>query len=171
MPTLVLVRHAKSSWDDPTLADADRPLSPRGVKALGRMAAHVSSSVPPPDLVLCSPARRTRETLEGLRPALPPGTRIEIEDDIYGAGTDGLRRLVTALDDATACAMLVGHNPGLQDLALTLVGNGDADLRRRLWAKFPTGAIATLTVPGGWPEAAASTARLDDLFTPRPPRV
>ena len=170
VPQLVLVRHAKSSWDDPSLRDEARPLSGRGRTALSRMSDHVSTSVPPPDVVLLSPAQRTVETLEGIRPALPPDVRIDVVDEIYGAGSGRLLRLVTSLGDDVACAMLVGHNPGLQDLATMLVERGDPVLRRQLWAKFPTGSIATLAIDVPWADLAPSTAELRSLFMPRRPR-
>src|SRR6187200_3248617 len=85
VPRLYLLRHAKSSWDDPGLPDHDRPLAPRGRKAAKRMGAHLRERGIEPQLVLCSSARRTRETVERL--ALPSGSQVEVEDGLYAAGS------------------------------------------------------------------------------------
>ena len=167
---LVIVRHAKSSWDDSTLSDRERPLAPRGLGALGPMRDHLAASVARPDLVLCSPARRTVDTLAGIVPALPDGVRVEQLDALYGADAATLLRIVRSLDDEIACAMFVGHNPGLGDLAVLLAGSGERAARDQLREKFPTGAIATLSVDSGWADLEPGAARLDDLFMPRRPR-
>ena len=168
---LVLVRHAKSSWDDPRLSDFDRPLAPRGVSALPRMSAHLTAGGASPDLVLCSPATRTRETLAGVRAALSDSASVEFVDAIYGAGTRELLGLVGATPAEVGCLMVVGHNPGMQDLAVALVGSGDDDLRQQLREKYPTGAIATLSFDREWPDLDRGDAHLDDLFLPRRPRT
>ena len=167
---LVLVRHAKSSWADTSLSDFHRPLAPRGVGALPKMSDHLAANGVAPDLVLCSTATRTRETLAGIRSVLRDSTRVEFLDGIYGADTGALLGLVGGTSDDIACVMVVGHNPGMQDLALTLGGSGDADLRRQLWNKYPTGAIATMSFDGRWEELGPGDAHLDDLFLPRRPR-
>ncbi len=166
---LVLVRHAKSAWDDPSLADHDRPLASRGISALPRLRDHLAR-VPPPDLVLCSTSRRTLATLEGVRAALPHDVRIEIEPAIYATGATGLLRTLHHVDSDVGCVMVIGHNPGLQDLALLLAGSGDPSLRSRLATKLPTAAAVTLSLDGLWAGLGAGTSRLDDLFMPRPPQ-
>jgi phosphohistidine phosphatase len=168
MRRLVLVRHAKSSWDDPTLADHDRPLAPRGVSALAKMRAHASTLELPSLLVLCSTAVRAVATFDGIREALPDDAAVEHDRSIYA--TDGrtlLDRLRT-VDDVYESVLIVGHNPTLQELALALVDSGDAADRRQLEAKLPTGAIVTMSFAGGWGELGH--VNLDGLFTPRPPR-
>jgi phosphohistidine phosphatase len=167
---LVLVRHAKSSWDDLSLTDRQRPLAPRGIAALGPMRDHLAAGDGRPDLVLCSPARRTRLTLEGIRAALPEHVRIETIDELYGADAWQLLRLVRSSDDEYSGVMVVGHNPGLGDLAVLLAGSGDPEARGQLRAKFPTGAMATISFDGRWSEVAPGSGRLDALFTPRRPR-
>ena len=84
--TLYLLRHAKSSWDDPELADHDRPLAPRGLRNIAALAAHVRAKGISPSLILCSSAQRARETLAGVLPALDTEVEILIEDGLYGAG-------------------------------------------------------------------------------------
>jgi phosphohistidine phosphatase len=155
---LVLVRHAKSSWDDPTLTDHDRPLARRGRKALARMRAHLEERRVRPDVVLCSSARRTRDTLDGIRDGLGGQPRIEVEDGLYGAGADQILARLARLDDKTATAMVIGHNPGIADL-VDLLGPGDQDV--------PTGAIAELSFTGPWSTLAATAVSLDDLWRPR----
>ena len=167
---LLLVRHAKSSWDDDSLSDVDRPLAPRGIRALEKMAAHVEASDASPDLVLCSTAVRTRATLNGLLCALPDTAVVRHVDAIYGAGTRTLLGLVHDVGEDVGCLMLVGHNPGTQELTLTLAGRGDIDRRHQVWERCPTGAIATLSFEGPWSEVGHGDASLDDFFVPRRPR-
>lgn len=123
-----------------------------------------------PDVVLCSPARRTVDTLAGIRPALPDDVHVETVEVLYGAGADRLLRLVRSSTDDRGCVMVVGHNPGLGDLAALLAGSGDADAQAQLRTKFPTGAIASMSFDGAWAQLAPGAARLDDLFMPRRPR-
>ena len=165
MRTLYLGRHAKSSWSDPTLPDFERPLARRGRRDAKRVAAHLRRCGIEPALILCSSAARTRETLELLRPALGEA-RIRIEDELYARSGDGLRERLRAVDDAVDSVMVIGHNPGLQDLALALASTG-AELER-LQVKFPTGALATLAVPRAtWSELAAGDAELAAYVVPR----
>ena len=164
MKRLLLLRHAKSSWDDPSLPDRDRPLAPRGHEAAERMAAHLRSNAPAVDLVLCSPALRTTETLEHLGRAFGDA-KMEVEDDLYGAGEEELQdRLREVPEDVDAVA-LIGHNPGIQDLATRLAGSGkDLD---RMRTKYPTGALAILEFDGPWEGLAEGGGRLVAFVTPR----
>lgn len=166
----MLVRHAKSAWNDASLADHDRPLAPRGVKALPRLRDHLARATHPPELVVCSTARRTVDTLDGIRAALPQHARVETEQAVYGASAHALLGRLRLVDDDIGCAMVIGHNPATQDLAMLLIGTGDPGLRERLVAKLPTGAAVTLSFDGAWEDLGAHMARLDDLFMPRPPR-
>jgi phosphohistidine phosphatase len=139
------------------------------VKALPRLRDHLARSGQRPDLVLCSTARRTLDTLGGIEPAVPEEAQIRIESQIYAASTHTLLALLHRVDDDVGCIMVIGHNPGLQDLALVLTGSGDAALRAQLLAKFPTAAAATLSFEHPWARLGAGDASLDDLFTPRRP--
>ena len=107
--TLYLLRHAKSSWDDPGLADEERPLAPRGERAARRMAQHIREAGIRPALVLCSPARRTRQTLEAVAGSFGKHVEVLVEDGLYGAGawelTARLRRVPTELPSV----MVVGR--------------------------------------------------------------
>jgi phosphohistidine phosphatase len=142
--TLYLLRHAKSSWDDPKLSDHERPLAPRGRRAAKRIADHLSRERIEPELVLCSSAVRTRQTLELIRPAFGSATNVTFEDALYAASADELLERVRRLPAEVVSAMLIGHNPGLQQLGLELASSG-TDLQR-LETKFPTAALATLAV-------------------------
>ena len=143
MRILYLLRHAKSSWVDPTLPDRERPLAPRGRRDAKRVAKLLVRRGIEPELVLCSCAARTRETLELIRPALGAAT-VKLEAELYGASADQLLERIRAVREEVATLMLIGHNPGLQDLALVLASAGAE--RERLEVKFPTAALATLTL-------------------------
>ena len=164
MPRLYLLRHAKSSWDDPGLVDRDRPLAPRGRRAAERLAEHLRTEGVRPDLVLCSPAVRARETLAAVAPALGDPTAI-VEDLLYGADADEVLARLRELPDPTECAMVIGHNPTLQDLTLDLAGEGE-DLPR-LREKLPTGALVTLVFEGRWRDLRPGAATLVGFVVPR----
>jgi phosphohistidine phosphatase len=144
---LYLLRHAKSSWDEPGLADHDRPLAKRGRRAADAMARHLRENEVAPELVLCSTARRARETFERIEPALE-APEVRFERELYGATPHGLLERLQRVPDSVASVMVVGHNPTLEELALDLARPSPA--RRELEAKFPTGALATLELPGSW---------------------
>ena len=164
--TLYLLRHAKSSWSDPALADEERPLAPRGRRDAKRVREYLVRLGIEPSLVLCSPARRTRQTLELLQPALGAATPVLIEAELYGAAAEELLERLRAVPGDVASVLLIGHNPGLQDLALLLASAG-AELSR-LEAKFPTAALATLSVPkAAWRELSEADAVLDALVVPK----
>ena len=162
-----MLRHAKSSWDDPELPDRLRPLAPRGVRAVGAVARRLRTTAVAPDLVLCSPARRALQTWEGVAPGVPRGASVEVDEAIYHADGDELLARLRRVPTQIESVLLVGHNPGLQDLAVDLVGSGDAQLRERLVTKLPTGALVTLDVPGDWHDMARGAATLVDYVVPR----
>lgn len=167
MRTLLLLRHAKSSWVDPALADHDRPLSPRGAQAARRIAAHLLSEGIRPELVLCSSARRARDTLEALRPVLGESADVRTASELYGAGAGEIMQRLRVVDPHAASAMIVGHNPGLHDLVIDLAGDGDETAMRQLRTKFPTGALATLDVSAPWAALEAGQAYLRRLVVRR----
>jgi phosphohistidine phosphatase len=162
---LYLLRHAKSSWDDPGLADHDRPLAPRGRRAAKAIARHLSEQEIAPELVLCSTARRAQETFQRIEPVLgTPALRLERE--LYGASAGALLERLRDVPDAVGSVMLIGHNPGIEELALTLAGPARAG--RTLGAKFPTAALATLALPGAsWRALGPGEAELIAYVRPR----
>jgi phosphohistidine phosphatase len=161
MPTLYLLRHAKSSWGDPELPDHDRPLAPRGERAAALIGEHLRSAGIAPALVLCSSAVRARETLD----RVAPEGELRIEPELYGAEEHDLLERVRLLPSRVESVMLIGHNPGLQELALLLAGQGEAlaDLHR----KFPTAALVTLGFEGEWDQLGPGVARLEGFVRPR----
>jgi phosphohistidine phosphatase len=162
-----LLRHAKSSWSDPALEDHDRPLAPRGVDAVQRMRRHFANAGISPQLVLCSSAARTVATLEGIRAALSPLTLVKVEPGLYAASQPQLLRRLRLVDDDVTSVLVIGHNPGLEDLAAELVGSGDDTARQRMDAKFPTGALAALSFDVAWADLAPGVARLESFVVPR----
>jgi phosphohistidine phosphatase len=164
---LLLLRHAKSSWDDPDLADHDRPLAPRGRRATADLRRHLAEVGAAPDLVLCSTARRAVDTWEAVAPGCPAGTPFELVPELYGASADALVRRLRLLPDGVRGALVIGHNPCLGDLAHALAGTGDPGLRHHLETEFPTGALATLTFTGAWASLDRGTARLAAYVVPR----
>jgi phosphohistidine phosphatase len=165
MNRLYLLRHAKSSWDDPTLADHDRPLAARGRRAAKVMAEHVRREGIAPELVLCSSSRRTRQTLTLIAPSLGESTRAEIKPELYAASAGDLLEALREMPDEVASAMLIGHNPGIQDLTLGLAGDGPETARVR--RKFPTAALATLEFRASWRELAPAGAGLVSFVKPK----
>lgn len=161
---LHLLRHAKSDWDDPSLADIDRPLASRGTKAARAMGRYLKKSTIRPELILCSPARRTRQTLELIGEAYEVMPKVRFEPWLYAASLNSLLANLGELPPETASVMVIGHNPGLEDLATTLAGTGtDLD---RLRDKFPTGALASLRVPE-WGSLEPGSAELAAFVVPR----
>lgn len=156
---LLLLRHAKSSWDDPELPDHDRPLAPRGRRAAKLIRGHLREKRIPISLVLCSSARRTRETVE----LVGPEGELKIEEELYSASSDRLLGRLRALSDDLETVMLVGHNPAIQELTAGLARDA-GDLAGR---KFPTGALATLSFTGSWHSLAPGRAELVSIVTPK----
>lgn len=151
MKTLYLLRHAKSDWSDGALSDHARPLNARGRTAAPLIAAYLKKQTGLPALILCSTARRTVETLDLIKPILPPGTEIRYEDALYLAEPAKMLERVHAIEDKFASAMMIGHNPGTEVLAAALCAaaktaaeKGRAALLRE---KFPTAALAILKFP------------------------
>ena len=160
---LYLLRHAKSSWDDPALADHDRPAG--GARAARRRAARraLRGAAVAPQLVLCSTSARTRETLALLELAGEPV--VVYERGLYAAPARVLLERLRAIRDDIDSAMLVGHSSGIEDLALLLARGGES--LGRLREKFPTGALASLEFGGAWRDLDARSARLVEFVTPR----
>ena len=164
---LFVLRHAKSSWDDPGLDDHERPLAPRGRRAVEALALYLRARDINPELVLCSSSRRTRETLEGIA----VGGEHIIEPMLYAAGTEEVIDRLRQLPERVSSAMLIGHNPSVQMLVLRLTnhdadGSADPD-RDEVKRKFPTGALATLAIDCDWSKLAPGCARLEAFTSPK----
>jgi phosphohistidine phosphatase len=163
--TLYLLRHAKSSWDDPTIPDRDRPLAPRGLRACELLAEHLRRHEITPWLVLCSSSTRTRQTLEGVSAGFGYPVEALIEHGLYGATAAELLDRLRVVDGPVASVMLIGHNPAIQELAINLVR--PTTPRDAFGDKFPTGALATLELASNWMELAPGSATLTAFVNPR----
>ena len=167
MRQLLLLRHAKSSWDDTTLADLERPLNARGRAAARAMGEHIHKLGLEPDLVLVSPSTRTMQTVDALEP-WDDQPLIEPIDQLYLAPAPLLLTVLNAIPETVRSAMLIGHNPGLHDLALMLASDtGDAAARRRLKDGFPTGALVELSVALPWARLGPGGGRVVRFVAPR----
>jgi phosphohistidine phosphatase len=158
---LFVLRHAKSSWDHPGQDDHDRPLAPRGRRAVAVLSEHLKAESIEPQLVLCSSSRRTRETLEGIGVA----GRHVIEPGLYSARTPDLVERLHEVPEDVDSVMVIGHNPTMQTLVLRLASPA-TDLSE-VQAKFPTGALATLTFDSAWRELGPGRARLTAFVRPK----
>lgn len=166
MKMLSLLRHAKSAWDAPVGRDFDRRLSPRGRKAARAMGREMRRLGLAFDLVLASPAARALETLTELAQGYGGAVATDQDERLYLASADSLLEIVRATDDSVGRLLVVGHNPGIEQLALLLAQGGAA--RDRMAAKYPTGALAhiSFSVPC-WRALAPDEGRLDPFIRPR----
>jgi phosphohistidine phosphatase len=168
MRQLLLLRHAKSSWDDPRLSDHARPLNARGRRAATAMAQVMRDLRLSPDIVLVSSARRTLQTLEALAP-FEDGPLVEPMDDLYLAPWQRLLDLLRNVPQTARSVLLIGHNPGLHDLGLALLGASAAPTAeaRRLAEGYPTGALAEFTLASPWHLLEAGGGQLVRFLAPR----
>lgn len=164
---LLLLRHTKSSWDDPRLDDHDRPLADRGRDALPRLRHHLAQHAPPIDLVLCSTALRARQTLEGVRSALDDDVEVVTDRELYLPAVPTLIARLRAVPDAVRGVLLVGHNPSLEDLIGALAGTGESDALAQVASKVPTGALADLRVPVAFSALDPGVCHLTSLVVPK----
>jgi len=168
MKTLLLLRHAKSSWKDPALRDFDRPLNKRGKAACRIMARYFTDEEIRPDLVICSGAERAQATLHGILDALDPEVTLSIEGGLYHASTGTLLSRLQEVPDDVDTVMMIGHNQATEDFADALADGTMAAIEDDMRAKFPTAAMATLMAPiDSWADAALGGFRLVSFVRPR----
>ena len=167
MRQLLLLRHAKSSWDEPHLSDHARPLNMRGHQAASAMAREMRRLGLLPDLVLVSSARRTLQTLAALEP-WDEAPRIEPMDALYLAPASDLLDAVRNAAPTARCVLVVGHNPGLHDLALMLAGEPGAANKdaQRLANGYPSGALSEFAVSVPWAMLGETGVRMTRLLLP-----
>jgi len=159
MKTLLLLRHAKSGWKDNGVRDFDRPLNQRGMKAAPAMGKLIRKRKLQPDLVLSSPAERARQTTQLVMEAAGLKTELRYDERIYEAGVARLLEIISQIDDEVNVAMLVGHNPGFEELQEALTGEAHA---------LPTAALACIELNiEKWNKVRARTGRLEWLATPK----
>jgi Phosphohistidine phosphatase SixA len=165
--TLVVLRHAKSAWPD-GVRDHERPLAARGRRdapAAGRALAGADLL---PDLVLCSTAVRARQTWEAAAEQWGTPPPVRLEGRLYGADVPELLEAVREVPEHVRTLLLVGHNPGLEELVLELAGEGLDDSLAQVRTKFPTSAVAVLVWHGSsWHELGPGDALLTDVVVPR----
>jgi phosphohistidine phosphatase len=170
MRQLLILRHAKSSWDAAAVPDRDRPLNPRGRRSVAIMRQAMRDLGLMPDMVLVSTARRTLETLEALEP-WDDAPLIEPMDGLYLANEMQLIAALHGVAETVRSVLLIGHNPGLHDLALKLAGTraivGGGAAERKLAEGFPTAALAEFVVAGSWWELREGGGRLVRFLTPK----
>ena len=159
MKTLLLLRHAKSSWDDISLRDFERPLAKRGERDAPRMGQELKMHAPLPDLIISSPATRARQTIEAVVRTSGISSRLEFNESIYGASSAELMKLIRRLPDSVNCAMLVGHNPGFEELASRLTDTETV---------MPTAALVCMEFQiDNWNDLADGAGKLNWLLTPK----
>ncbi|KQS48234.1 MULTISPECIES: SixA phosphatase family protein [unclassified Sphingomonas] len=167
MKTLTLLRHAKSGWDDPVARDFDRPLNAKGKRAAAMVGRHMRSLGLAFDHAIASPAVRVSETLEQIESGYGRTIAPNLDRRVYLASAATLLDVVHGFPAESESALLVGHNPGLEDLVLMLVADGADPLRDAVEDKYPTASIAELQFEGDWGDVATGTARLTRFIRPR----
>lgn len=157
---IYLFRHAKSSWDDPALADFDRPLNKRGEKAAPLMGKVMRARDVCPSIIYCSPSKRTRQTAKlAMKKAGFDEAEIVFENGLYHATTDGLTDVIKKIDDLLGEAMLIGHNPGLSELVYLLTGVEES---------FPTAALACIRLNiAHWKDVRSGCGKIEWIVRPR----
>lgn len=159
MKTLLMLRHAKSSWDDANLADFDRPLNDRGRTAAPFMGELMARKGLVPDIVVSSPAKRAVQTADLVKKGAKADYRIHYDERIYEASLGTLRQVVSEIEDEHESAMLVGHNPGFEGLVRLLTGQIEP---------MPTAALAVINLKiDHWADVAVGSGELVDLFRPK----
>ena len=172
MRRLMLLRHAKTESDAPSGRDQDRRLDERGLRDAAEIGGWIGRNPPFPDCVLVSPAVRSQQTWEIAWEAmkdLAPEPQVELLPELYGAGPSQLLQAIReASDTDPKRLMLVGHNPGMHELALALVGSGDAAGRKALADNLPTSGLAVFDFAADdWTDVAFRRGRLALFVTPR----
>ncbi|MGW1892768.1 SixA phosphatase family protein [Streptomyces sp. NPDC002004] len=163
---LIVLRHAKSAWPE-DVPDHERPLAARGRRDAPEAGQWLRAAGYAPDLVLCSTAVRTRQTWDLVAGTVDRAPTVSYEPRVYAASADGLRNVLREVAERHRTVLLIAHNPGAQDLVLSLAGDGEDGALARAREKFPTSAIAVLAVPGPWAGLAPGCAALTDFVVPR----
>lgn len=164
--TLVVLRHAKSDWPA-GVPDHSRPLGPRGRRDAPAAGTWIAEHVGDLDRALVSTAERTRQTWALAAAELTVAEAAEFDDRVYEASATGLLSVLRGLPDSVGSAILVGHNPGCEDLAITLAGAHDDEAWAAITTKYPTSGVAVLRFFVPWRDLAPGLARLDAFAVPR----
>jgi len=159
MKTLLLLRHAKSDWDDPSLRDFDRPLAARGERDAPRVGKALRKRGPLPDLIISSPAARAKATIQAVIKAAKLDLDAKFDETVYGASSPELVTLIRRFPDVASCVLLAGHNPGFEDLVGRLSGAHE---------RMPTAALACIEFQiDNWEDVDDGAGRLAWLLTPK----
>jgi phosphohistidine phosphatase len=161
---LILLRHAKSDWPD--VPDRERPLAKRGRRDAPRIGRWLREHGYQPDVVVCSSARRTRQTWDLVAPELGGSPAVHFEPRAYAASAQTLLYLAQELPGRYRSALLIGHNPGLSDLAASLAAPPESDDGPHSHISLPTAAVAVVEFSGDWPSLTPGHTRLTDHITP-----
>lgn len=168
MHRLLLLRHAKAERSELGGRDRDRALAKRGHEQSAEIGPFLVRHKLIPKLALVSPAVRTRETWELVAAALPRATAAVMDERLYNADADGLLEIVRETEASVGSLVVVGHNPGLHELALMLVASGDVEARARLAEKLPTGGLVVIDFRfEDWTALHPHGGRLERYVTPR----
>jgi len=167
MRRLMLLRHAKTERAGPGERDRDRKLTKRGQTDASLIGAYMAHHDLVPDLALVSPARRTQETWKLVAAAFAKAPRHVNEERIYNATAQGLMQLIVETRGARAL-LIIGHNPGLHDVAMQLIASGDVAMREKLSEKLPTSGLAVIDLAfDAWSRLHRQSGRIDRFVTPR----
>jgi phosphohistidine phosphatase len=168
MRRLLLLRHAKSERSQPGGRDQDRVLTDRGRADAPKLGAYMVRHALKPDLAVVSPSTRTRETWALVAAAFDSAPPVDYEDRIYEASAEAILQVIKETDPKIGTLLLIGHNPGLQELAAILVAAGDVEARQRLKEDFPTSALAVIDFAlQDWSRVHLHAGRLEHFVTPR----
>ena len=168
MRRLMLLRHAKSDWTVPGARDHDRTLNARGREAAPKMGAYMARHALLPDLIVASTATRVTETLDLVLPAFEAPPKVLHDARVYGAGANALLGVIKETARTVHSLLLVGHNPGIGELAASLIASGDVEARQQLIEKFPTAALAVIDFAvDDWTKLHPRGGRLDRFVVPR----
>ncbi len=163
---LYILRHAKAEPLTSGQDDHDRPLAERGIREAGAMGKYLMVQQIRPERVLCSSALRTRQTLQHVQDAYPQTMAVHHDEKLYLTSANEMLLVLASMPEEVTRVLLVGHNPGLHELCLRMVKDGDHALRQKLTMKFPTCAFAELQMETSWGEIAKAEAKLARFVTP-----
>ena len=167
MRRLLLLRHAKTERPEPGERDRDRRLTKRGREDAPLIGAYMARHGLVPDLALVSPATRAEETWALVAKALPTAPKVVEEEGIYNAGRDKLIGIIRKARDARVL-LVVGHNPGLHELAVSLIASGDVEARERVNEKLPTSGLVVIDLPfDDWSRLHPNAGRIERFVSPR----
>ncbi|MEP3525885.1 MAG: histidine phosphatase family protein [Hyphomicrobiales bacterium] len=168
MRTLLILRHAKSSWATPGMDDFDRTLNDRGNDDACRMASWISEQGVELDEIICSPAVRTRTTAKHIKTTLDIDPKLSFPGELYLASSDTLRDSLATISQTTTTAMVIGHNPGLHDISLRLLKEEERSQAGLLRVAFPTTGCALINLPiDEWSEIAWNIGTLSSFMVPK----